>query len=461
MSRSPGLIKVRRRLSGVAFLLVLALLAALSVALYSKKFTNVAMVTLHTSSAGNEMHAGAEVMVRGVQVGEVRRVSADGSGATLLLAIQPGQLPRLPANVSALMLPTTLFGQRYVDLVLPARPAAARLADGSVIRQSQSADGLELEQVLNNLLPMLAAVEPDKLSLTLTAIADGLRGQGKKLGQALVTLDAYLRQMNPNLPALDTDIRRLAGLAKTYTQASPAILAALNDFSVNGQTIAAQRAQFDALLANLTTASDDLRSFLDANSANMIQLAANSIPSLQILARYSPEFPCTLSDLAAFVPKVDKVLGAGTGQPGLHAQLVVVPARGRYVAGKDTPIFGDNLGPHCYSVPFQGIHLNDGITSSASGRPAASPGQPAKPKPKPSQPARPKPGQPAKPATTAEFGTDFGPGGLAGSPAESELVRELTALALGRQPRSIPAWGSLLTAPLFRGTRVILGARQA
>ena len=102
---------------------VLALLAWLSVALYDKTVhAGRAWSRVYTGSVGNEMHLGAEVMVRGVQVGEVRQVSANGSGARLELAIQPGAATRLPANVSAEMLPTTLFGERYVDLILPGQP---------------------------------------------------------------------------------------------------------------------------------------------------------------------------------------------------------------------------------------------------------------------------------------------------------------------------------------------------
>jgi len=442
MTYSPGEHKARRRLAGVAFLVALALFAWLSVALYQKKFTSVAMVTLYTSSVGSEMHPGAQVMVRGVQVGEVRQVSANGSGARLLLAINPGALPRLPANVSAVMLPTTLFGERYVDLILPARPVVATLANGSVIRQSRTADGLELERVFDNLLPMLAAVQPDKLSLTLTAIAHGISGRGKALGRTLVTLNAYLGHLTPLLPALDTDIRRLAGLSRTYTRAAPAILRALNDFGAVGRTIANQAADFAALLANVTTASDDLRAFLDANSANMIGLAADSAPTLRILARYAPELPCMLRDLAGFVPKVNKVLGAGTTRPGLHVRVVIVPSPGKYVAGKDTPVYGDDLGPHCYPVPFPGIHLNDGA-SSAPGGGSNSPASAGK-----TAPGKTAGGSPAA-STTAAIS-------MAGSPAESELVRELTALSLGRAPSALPAWGSLLTAPLFRGTTVVV-----
>jgi phospholipid/cholesterol/gamma-HCH transport system substrate-binding protein len=440
MSTSPGWAKTRRRVGGVAFLIVLALLAWLSIAAYQKKFTPVAMVTLYTGSVGNEMHPGAEVMVRGVQVGEVRGISSTGGGARLELAIEPSQLSMLPANVSAEMLPTTLFGERYVDLILPSRPSTTRLANGSVIQQNRSADAIELDTLLNNLLPMLAATQPDKLSLTLTAIAQGLQGNGETLGQALVTLNSYLRQLNPQLPQIDADISRLAALARTYNQASPAILQALDDLGVTGRTIATQRASFDALLANLTTASDDLTSFLDANSPNAIRLSADTLSTLEILARYAPEFPCVLQQLAGFVPDMNKALGAGTDEPGLHAQVDVVPSPGRYLPRVDTPVYGDNLGPRCYAVPFTGIQLSDGVPPPAAGHS----------------------GTAASSSTAASSGqtaalTESGPAGLAGSPAEAEVVRELDALSLGRPVASLPQWAALLTAPLFAGSQVRIG----
>jgi phospholipid/cholesterol/gamma-HCH transport system substrate-binding protein len=420
----------------VAFLLVMALLVWLSVALYQKKFSSVALVTVYTSSVGNEMHTGGQVMVRGVQVGEVRAISAYGPGARMVLAIDPSQLQHLPANVSALMLPTTLFGERYVDLVLPAHPSAATLAAGSVIRQDQSRDGLELERVLNNVLPMLNSLEPDKLSVTLTALAQGLSGRGAKLGQTLTHLDTFLRQLNPQLPALDTDIKRLIGLARTYNQAAPAILSALNDFTATNQVIASEQTSYRALLANVTTASDDLHAFLDANAANAIHLSTDSTATLQILARYAPEFGCTLSQLVKFIPNADRVLGAGTRRPGLHVSVVVVPkyANARYRPGRDTPVYGDDLGPHCYSTPFPGIHLHDG-TSATSGA---------------SAPAGTKASTRAMPGTAP-----------AGSPQESQLVKELAALSLHQRPASLPGWSGLLIAPLYRGTTVRLGVHRA
>jgi phospholipid/cholesterol/gamma-HCH transport system substrate-binding protein len=431
--------KLRRRAAGVLFLLVLVLLAWLSVALYQKRFTPVAMVTLYTTSVGNEMNLGAEVMVRGVQVGEVRQITADGSGARLELAIDPGAVGELPANTSAEMLPTTLFGERYVDLIVPANPGPQTLANGSVIAQDRSSDALELEQVLNNLLPLLRAVEPDKLSVILTALGQGLQGRGAALGQTLTTLNSYLGQLNPNLPTLDTDIRELAGLARTYNQAAPGILSALNDFTATSQVVASERANVAALLVNLTVAATDLRSFLAANEQNIIGLSTDSPATLSILARYAPEFPCTLQDLVSFEPAINKVLGQGTSQPGLHVSVTVVQPRGQYLPGRDTPVYGDNLGPQCYPVPFAGITLHDGTSpTGATGTTGATASGGAATTP---------------PAAAAAMAAITGPGG---APQDSELIREVAALALGRPPAAIPGWSSLLVGPLFRGADVSL-----
>lgn len=85
---------VRRRLAGVAFLLVPAVLVWVSVSVYRKDFTDDATVTVLTSSVGNEMHDNADVKLRGVVVGQVRAISADGKG--------PGSpSPSTPASSAA------------------------------------------------------------------------------------------------------------------------------------------------------------------------------------------------------------------------------------------------------------------------------------------------------------------------------------------------------------------------
>ncbi|WP_328307707.1 MCE family protein [Streptomyces sp. NBC_00442] len=415
---------VRRRLAGVVFLLVPALLVWFSIAVYDKDFTRSDTVTVLTSSVGNEMHRGAEVKLRGVVVGEVRGISADGQGARLTLALQPGRLSHIPSDVRAQMLPTTLFGERFVALVPPPNPSTRALSADATIPQDRSRDAIELEEVLDHVLPMLTAVKPDKLSATLSAVAQALRGRGSQLGDTVVTLDAHLKKFNPNLPTLNADLVQLVKVTQTYSDAAPDILRALTDATTTTGTLVDQQTQLLGVYGRTTTTAQDLTAFLQQNKDNIIRLSDVSRPTLELLARYAPSFPCTLRTLTGFVPAMDKALGKGTDKPGLHVTVKVVPSLGKYVPGRDAPAYTAGDGPHCYPVPYLGAPL---------------------------------PAENAPTSTATASATASGAGlGLPNSPQENQLVNELLAPGLKEAPQSLPDWSSLLVGPALRGTEVTI-----
>ncbi|CAL9573672.1 MCE family protein [Streptomyces sp. Tu 3180] len=408
---------LRRRSAGVVFLLVPALLVWLAVAVYDKRFTDSDPVVVETGSVGNEMHPGAEVKLRGVVVGEVRAVDATDDGARLTLAMKPGALDHVPSDVRAQMLPTTLFGERFVALVPPEHPSAEPLAAGAVIPQDRSANAVELQQVLDDVLPMLTAVQPQKLSATLSAVSRALEGRGEQLGDTLTRLDEHLEEFNPHLPALNRDLRELVKVSHVYADAAPDILTALTDFTTTSGTLAEQEAELAGTLGATTRTAEDITAFLQKNKDNIIRLSATGRPTLELLAEYSSAFPCTLRTLAEFVPAMDRALGKGTDRPGVHVDLTTVPSRGAYRPGRDTPAYDSGGGPRCPAVPYLG----------SLARPAA--------------------------RTAAAAGQDLGP---ANSPQENDLVNELLAPAAGKHPGELPDWSSLLAGPVYRGTEVTL-----
>ncbi|MFJ1546305.1 MCE family protein [Streptomyces sp. NPDC088246] len=426
---------VRRRLAGVSFLLVPAVLVWVSVAVYNKDFTHDATVTVRTGTVGNEMHDNADVKLRGVVVGQVRNIEADGDGARLTLAIQPGKLGRIPADVTAQMLPTTLFGERFVALVPPEIPSVQSLKAGAVIPQDRSTNAIELEQVLDNVLPLLTAVQPQKLSATLTAVSQALEGRGDKLGETLVTLDAHLKKLNPQLPKLNADIKELVKVSTVYADAAPDVLDALTDFTTTSGTLAEQQAGLADLYGSTTASAQDATTFLRKNKDNLIRLSATGRPTLETLAKYSSEFPCTLRTMAGFVPAMDKALGKGTDEPGLHVTLKTVPSKGKYVAGKDTPVYDATGGPHCYSLPYVGNAVPTADARAGAGQDTRADSAPGAPE---------------------EVAAADASLGMPNSPQESRLVNELVAPSLKIQPQSLPEWSSVLIGPAFRGAEVKL-----
>ncbi len=210
-------------------------------------------------------------------------------------------------------------------------------------------------------------------------------------------------------------------VGRTYTDATPDILQALTDLTTTSATLAQQQAGLRALYAAGTTGAQDLTDFLQRNSSTLIRLSADSRPTLDLLAKYAPSFPCTLRTLADFVPVMDQALGKGTDRPGLHVTVTTVPSRGAYQPGRDTPVYRAGGGPACYGTPYTGHGTAPAASSPADGFP-----------------------MPATPGL-----------GLPNSPQENELVNEL--LAPGQSAAApLPQWSGLLAGPLLRGTEVTL-----
>lgn len=425
-----------KALRGLVFVGVVALLIGLAVGKYEGAFQSGIPVTLKVDHVGTQLDPKADVKVRGLIVGSVTSISTDGAGATVAMSLDPRMVDEIPADVTARLLPKTLFGQKYVSLVPPADPGPKRLAAGDVIGEDRSRSAQEVEQVLDDLLPLLQDVRPQDLATTLGSLSQALQGRGNELGQTLVRLNTLTGGLKPALPDLQADITQVADFSENLSDAAPDLLNALSDLTVTSRTIVDQRDGLHQLLTSVTGASDDLRGFLDANGSTVIALASSSRPTLATLARYAPEFPCLFGQLTDIIPRVDAVFGKGTAEPGIHVTAEIVVNRGKYVPGEE-PEYADNRGSRCYPIlPLGPQYPPDGPFRDGTTPPPAPVGQPG--------------------ADFASYGMipsayDMG---VPNSPGERQVMSELVALRDGTVPNAVPAWSSMLVGPLYRGTEV-------
>jgi virulence factor Mce-like protein len=449
---------IRRRIQGLAFLVVLVLLLGLAVAQYRHAFASVARVTLKTDTVGNQLQQASDVKVRGVIVGEVRSIDAGLHGATIDLAIDPQYLPQIPANVTARLLPKTLFGERYVSLVPPSDPSQARLADGDVIGQDRTKNATELQRVIDDLLPVLQAVSPQDLSYTLGAVANALRGRGDALGANLAATGSYVGQINTVLPQLEHDISGLADVSDTYDSAAGDLLAVLDNLSVTNSTIVDQRTQLRRTFSVVGSSATTTAQFLETNEKNLISLASTSRPVLGTFAKYSPEYPCLLNGLARFDPMITQAFG-GDGVPALKLNISVsLPPRNPYVPG-DQPAYVATAGPDC-----RGLNDIDGIISAATHGEYYCPAPPADGVDSADNPLYGNPhclggsGPKDIPAGTGTptSGSTGQSASLAGSSAELDFVKSILGYQTGVDAGHVPDLSAATMAPLLRGTQVVL-----
>ncbi len=430
MSDAPLGTTLRYRVLGVVFLVIAVLFVYLTYAVFTKKFVDYVPVSLKTSSIGLQLPALADVKIRGLIVGEVREATSNGEGATLQLAIQPSKAQLIPANVTADIVPKTLFGEKYVALQIPDGPRADHIVAGDVIEQTHVS--IEVEKVLRDFYPLLRTVQPEQLNYTLTAIAQALEGRGEAIGENLDTLDSYLKRQNPQLPALIEDLRLLSTVSDTYAEVMPELASTLRSSLVTAKTLQTKDAKVRAFFDDVTGFASTTRDFLQANGDNIIRLSDVSQKQLAVFARYSPEYPCLLNGMVNWVPR----MANGWRGRMLHINLEQLPVQPTGYSVADLPKYGGGPGPHCSALPTP-------------------PYSQANPGPQP-------------PMHTVDDGVEDGHGkfrprsapgfdltsGFAGTRSERSIIRAIAAPVMGVSSDDVPDLATLLLGPLARGMEV-------
>lgn len=437
---------LRTRLLGLVFFVVVAVFIGGTILKYNEAFTTFTDVGLTTDSAGNNLPPDADVKVRGLIVGKVRSVTAsEGGRVTVTLGLQPDKAKMLPANTTARILPKTLFGERYVALQVPTNPDGATLAAGDTIRTDSSGNALELQTLFDKLLPVLQAIPPQDLSVTLGSLSKALQGNGDRLGTSLGQLNTIFSSLNANMPQLQGTLRGLATFSQTYSQALPDVIDALDTFRTTSNTLVQKRSDLRSFIATVTKAAQEGTDFLSTNRRDLLDLSIQSEPLLAALAEQSPAFGCTFKNFAGLIPEVNNIVGKDTKNPGVRVTLTFSNPKGRYLPNQDEPRLLDTRGPRCYPKRYEtgrpfpqypGGSINDGSYQPPSRNPGP----------------RTVPQLPVPDFSTTPVGV-IQPS-VYDDPQNQAALKAVMAAQAGTDPGEVPGWIAQIVAPGLRGAQV-------
>src|SRR6478609_8963530 len=93
---------------GAAFVALVIFFLWVTYAFFTKAFVDYDTVTLKTDTTGVNLPRNADIKLRGMIVGEVRKVEPDGDGVKLELGINPKLIKDIPKGVTAQLIPKTL-----------------------------------------------------------------------------------------------------------------------------------------------------------------------------------------------------------------------------------------------------------------------------------------------------------------------------------------------------------------
>lgn len=296
--------------------------AVLSVASFNRTFSAAVPVTLKSDRSGLVMEPYSKVKMRGVQVGHVATISSGLNSQTLQLEIDPDKINFIPANVEARINATSLFGAKYVDLIYPSNPSPKRLAAGAVLLSKNVAT--EVNTVFENLVQLIKQIDPAKLNAVLSAIAEGVRGQGERIGQSITDTNQVLQAVNPRTETLRADWRALQRVGDVYGSAADHLIDTLAALTTTSATVTTQATQLDTLLAGVAGLSRSGIDVLGPSKDNLITAVNVLRPTTDLLMKYNPELTCLLVGADRTLGDWSQMLGGSNGKTLImDAQLLL------------------------------------------------------------------------------------------------------------------------------------------
>ena len=244
----------RLLVAGVAFLTVIALLIALSIAIYQKTFETVTTVTIKADRAGLQLAKFGDVRLHGVLVGQVREIEpgrrAGRDHGRARARRRPTQIPEQRRRSQ--ILPTTLFGQKFVSLRPPRRPVGEVARGRRRHPAGPGRDQRRAEPDPGRPLPAAARGAARRPQRDAQRAGDRARAAAaSSSARPWTSSTPTSARSTTHLPTLREDLVTLADVADTYDLAAPDLLAVLRNVTVTGQTIIDKRAELDVFFSDL------------------------------------------------------------------------------------------------------------------------------------------------------------------------------------------------------------------
>lgn len=250
---------------------------------------------------GQGLRVGGDVKERGVLVGRIDSIERlEGGSCRVGLLLEPADIDQIPANVGAQIRAKTVFGEKWVELLLPSDPEEDRIAQGDTIPQDRTIDPLEVETILNTALPLLNAIDPEYLAGALDALAGGFVGHEDAAIRGIEEGIRALKPFNKNEALLEKGITSLARSSEVLDDVDSDLLQALdnldrlNEFTTDNE---------DLIRTNLIKTPrllDELSKLFETRFSDFTKIVNQGATVVSVLAARSEDLDRLLNTLPRF-----------------------------------------------------------------------------------------------------------------------------------------------------------------
>ncbi len=329
---------------GLATVVVILAIFALSIGLFQGDFTESVPVTVVSPRAGLVMNPEAKVKMRGVMVGKVDSIEERPNGqAVLHLAMQPSAMRLIPRNVLVDIASTTVFGAKFIELIPPDQPSPQTLQPHQVLEGKGVT--VEVNTVFQQLTNLLSNIDPAKLNETLGAIASAMNGRGHKIGQALSDLDAFLAKQDPALPALNHDLSVLPVVSNAYADAAPDLIGSAENAIRISKSVVEEQQNLDAFLISSIGLADIGNEVIGGNRQALTDVLHLLLPTTNLTNEYHQALWCGLAG------SLVNLHSPNLPEPMIKVLVYIGFGAERYRYPSNLPKVAATGGPQCQTLP--------------------------------------------------------------------------------------------------------------
>ncbi|MGW8943284.1 MCE family protein [Streptomyces koyangensis] len=253
------------------------------------------------------------VKVNDVAVGRVTRIELGGDNWAARVTMKINGKVRLPADAGARLEQSSLLGEKYVQLVAPAKETAAgRLGDGSVIPVARTGRNTEVEEVFGALSLLLNGGGVNQLKTITQELNAALGGREPEVRSMLKRVNTLVTTLDENRDAITDALDGVNRLSSTLATRKKDVGTVLTDLSPGLKTLEKQRGSLLAMLRSLDTLSGVAVATIDAGKDDMVADLKALAPTLKALADAGSDLPDSLQVLLTY-PFTDEVLNGVKG----------------------------------------------------------------------------------------------------------------------------------------------------
>ncbi|MEV8126361.1 MCE family protein [Streptomyces sp. NPDC085944] len=272
----------------------------------------------------------AAVRVNDVAVGRITGIELGEDDWSARVTMEIDGDVRLPADATARLEQSSLLGEKYVQLVAPAKETGTgRLTDGSVIPLARTSRNTEVEEVFGALSLLLNGGGVGQLKTITRELNAALGGREPEVRSLLKRVDTLVGDLDDHRDDITDALDAVNRLSSTLAHRKEDVGTVLTDLSPGLKTLEKQRGSLLTMLRSLDTLSGVAVSTINASKDDMIADLKAVAPTLKALADAGTDLPDSLQVLLTY-PFTDEVLRGVKGDY-LNTYLSMVAAPGTEV----------------------------------------------------------------------------------------------------------------------------------